>query len=102
MNRKLKLSLDELSVESFHITRPDMQEGTVRGHETGQWDVSCHSCPGTCAGSCDFSCGCQPSVIDCPISNHGCYPNTWDDFSCNHTCQTCDRYTHDQHDGIGN
>jgi len=93
MNRKLKLSLDELSVESFHVTRPAGQEGTVHAHETGQWDVSCQSCGGTCAGSCDLSCGCEPSAMGGCVSDHGCYPNSWDDFSCRFTCQTCDRYT---------
>ena len=102
MTRKLKLSLDDLSVESFHITRPDVQEGTVRAHDSGQWDLSCgDSCGGTCAGSCDFSCACAPSAMDGPPSDHGCYPNSWDDFSCGFTCQTCDYTREQQVDALG-
>jgi hypothetical protein len=87
MNRKLTLSLDELSVESFHISASGGPEGTVRAHETGQWDLSCGaSCGGTCAGSCDYSC-------NCPAMSNYCNPNTWNDFSCKFTCQTCDDYT---------
>lgn len=97
MNRKLKLSLDELSIESFHISRPDGQEGTVRAHGTGQWDVSCYSCGGSCVADCDLSGACPTSVMAC-VSEYGCNPDTWDDFSCNFTCQTCDNYTRMDHE----
>lgn len=90
MNHKLRLSIDDLSVESFHIAGSGVQDGTVRGHETGQWDVSCASCGGTCAGSCE---GC-PATGDC-ISDRCNEPNSWNDFSCRYTCQTCDEYTKD-------
>jgi hypothetical protein len=84
MNSKLKLNLDDLSVESFHASASQALDGTVVAHETGQWDVSCG---GSCADTCDpcnwetrgqqFSCydtceyGCNQ-----PISRWSC------DFTC--------------------
>lgn len=88
---KLKLALNDLSVESFHIPNSGVRDGTVRANETGQWDVSCASCGGTCAGSCE---ACPPSG-DC-ISDRCNEPNSWNDFSCRFTCQTCDYTKQDE------
>jgi hypothetical protein len=66
---KLKLDLEELSVESFDTTpAPRREGGTVFGQQCTCYtqctcpgcptcDASCNgTCGGTCAGSCDASC----------------------------------------------
>jgi hypothetical protein len=69
---KLKLRLDDLSVESFDTVRAERSKGTVMGQEL------C-SCGGTCAGqaTCDYTC-------DDPTC-----PYTCDDNTCAATCDTC-------------
>ena len=84
--KKLKLTVDELCVESFPTGETDvLQRGTVRGngsdstcdqrvctcHEDTEWDVSCGSCrPGaeTCMNTC-------PTHLNCPTAYYypGCY-----------------------------
>src|SRR5829696_2740516 len=81
--RKLKLSLDELKVDSFHATDAASARGTVPGHDsfTQYDDESCfQSCNGsfndtcplscyggcgsgaTCGGTCGATCGCPPGT----------------------------------------
>lgn len=78
---KLKLDLDQLSVESFGTDAPEALRGTVeaRSHLCSAFD--------TCA-SCDYTCGtCNPSCASCV----SCY-NTCDNTcgaSCYGTCATC-------------
>ena len=94
--KKLKLDLEDLSVESFATTpEPRAEGGTVFGQQCTCYtqctcpgcptcDASCNgtcggtcggtcdaSCNGTCGGTCDFSCG------------DTCYE------TCGYTCQTC-------------
>jgi hypothetical protein len=63
--RKLKLDLEELSVESFSTTpEPHREGGTVFGQQcTCYTQCTCPGCPtcdascnGTCGGTCDASC----------------------------------------------
>lgn len=69
---KMKLRLEDLSVDSFDTTRAARERGTVFGEQY------C-SCGGTCAGqpTCDVTC-----------------PQTCDDWSCNESCEgTCAGWT---------
>ncbi|HEX6368108.1 MAG TPA: hypothetical protein VF006_04185 [Longimicrobium sp.] len=68
---KLKLHLEDLSVESFDTTRPAKAKGTVFGEQcTCYTQCTCPGCP-TCANynTCDATC-----------------PNTCDDYSCAGSC----------------
>ncbi len=77
---KLKLSLDDLAVDSFDTTRADTHKGTVFGEQcTCYTNCTCPGCPtcdascnGTCGGTCDASCN-----GTCDASCNG---------SCNWTC----------------
>jgi hypothetical protein len=89
--QKLKLQLEDLSVESFDTTAPAKAKGTVFGEQctcytnctcpgcptceascNGTCDASCNgtcdaSCNGTCDASCNggFSCLCPTNAADC-------------------------------------
>jgi hypothetical protein len=89
--RKLKLDLEDLSVESFATTpEPHREAGTVFGQQCTCYtqctcpgcptcDASCNgTCGGTCAGTCDASCN---GTCDCPATNDAsCYGSC--DYSC--------------------
>jgi hypothetical protein len=64
---KLKLHLDDLSVESFDTERLEKAKGTVVGEQC--------TCPGV--ATCDFTC-------DDPTCPYSC-----DDNTCVGSCQTC-------------
>ena len=69
---KLKLSVEELRVESFHTAAPLGSRGTVRGAEaagTNQSGCIIASCGGTCPISCEPSC---PYAGTCEDSFEGC------------------------------
>jgi rubrerythrin len=60
MDRKMKLDLDALAVETFHTDRAPGASGTVHGHDSGPDEVAlipttdwhtCRTCPFTCLGS---------------------------------------------------
>jgi hypothetical protein len=96
--RKLKLSLDELQVDSFHATGSGAERGTVPGHSwTQHADESCFgtcdggctrdwgscnggcgsggaSCNGTCINSCNGSCNCSAACTG--YTDCGC--ETWE------------------------
>jgi hypothetical protein len=77
MRAKLKLNLDELTVDSFDTTRSEKPKGTVFGEQcTCYTNCTCPGCPtcdASCNGTCDASC------------NGTC------DASCNGTCgDSCD------------
>ena len=70
--KKLKLAVDDLSVESFDIRREDEERGTVHGLNP---TASCpESCPNTCA-SCVNTC------------LNTCGNSCWGTCA---TCQTCE------------
>ena len=89
--KKLKLDLDELSVESFATTPERGREGgTVFGqnHCTCYTQCTCPGCPtcdascngtcgGTCAGTCDASCN---GTCGCPSGDYTC------DYTCGPDC----------------
>lgn len=84
--RKLKLSLDDLRVDSFHAVAHPADAGTVVGHTGKSYcesDSVCDTCPLSCAGSCqscydtclftcEDSCQCSGNVSACG----GC--QTWE------------------------
>jgi hypothetical protein len=92
---KLKLSLDDLQVDSFHATSGTSVRGTVPGHNWTQYDdESCfQSCNGSCNETCPMSCygGCGSGATcggTCGASC-GCPPNT-DFTACGcETWETC-------------
>jgi hypothetical protein len=80
---KLKLNLDELSVESFDTTRSEKNRGTVFGEQCTCWTAcgqntcpGCPTCDNTCAGTCAFTCDDASCAGTC-------------DASCNGTCNYC-------------
>ena len=73
--RKLKLELENLTVESFDTTTPAKPRGTVFGEQcTCYTQCTCpgcptcdNTCPQTCAytcddASCNGSCGCMSDI----------------------------------------
>jgi hypothetical protein len=76
--KKLRLELDEISVESFHVQNGDGEPGTIHGNqeaETGDavaitgWSWLCGSCDATCGAgaTCPISCGGQyPTACNSP------------------------------------
>jgi hypothetical protein len=85
--KKLKLDLEELSVESFSTTpEPRREGGTVFGQQcTCYTQCTCPGCP-TCDASCNGTCG-----GTCEASCNGTCGGTCD-ASCIDTCAgfTCD------------
>lgn len=90
MNRKLRLDLEQLAVESFSVSAGDEARGTVHGHgevppdePASDYDGVCNtyyaSCRGSCAScvnSCWNTCNatCASCVVSCPQSCHSvCY-----------------------------
>ncbi len=92
MNRKLKLRLDELAIDSFDTTQPADKKGTVFGEQcTCYTQCTCPGCPtcyascnGTCAGTCANTCAntCDDATcVNCGTgytcdATCGCYPET--------------------------
>ena len=77
--RKLKLELDELSVESFEVAEKAEERGTVHGNVfmtqfcTGANGVTCGESCGTCVGTCVNE-SCDTCVdLSCDTCNSGCY-----------------------------
>jgi hypothetical protein len=72
---KLRLSLDQLAVESFAVNDGQRSVGTVRGHNAGGdeaaitgWSWLCGTCNGaTCGDTCDNGATCPES---CGGDNH--------------------------------
>jgi hypothetical protein len=78
MPGKLKLNLDQLSVDSFDTSTAQRSRGTVRGEQcTCYTNCTCPGCP-TCDASCNGTCG----AYTCAASCNG----TCGAASCNGTC----------------
>ncbi|HEU4882963.1 MAG TPA: hypothetical protein VFT45_11970 [Longimicrobium sp.] len=80
--RKLKLDVDQLTVDSFDTKASDgARAGTVQGFAPPTFWESCN-------GSCDYTCGtCNASCASC-VSCYNTCGNTCGP-SCYGTCQTC-------------
>jgi hypothetical protein len=94
MQSKLKLNLDELSVESFDTTRTEQKKGTVFGEQCTCWTAcgqntcpGCPTCDNTCAGTCAFTCDDASCAGTCDASCNGTC-----EASCNGTCAYCESY----------
>lgn len=89
MLSKLKLDLDELTVDSFDTSPGEAENGTVFGEQC-TCETVC-TCPG--CDTCDISC------YSCAVTCAATCPNTCDNFSCRciqdtqDTCTTA-RYTY--------
>ena len=86
---KLRLNLDQLTVDSFDTAQPAQKKGTVFGEQcTCYTNCTCPGCPtcdascnGTCGGTCDASCNgtCAGSCygtcdyVSCNQSDCGCW-----------------------------
>jgi hypothetical protein len=88
---KLRLTLEDLRIDSFDTTSPAPRKGTV----VAQQDCTCV----TCATVCDNTC---PNWETCGLSCYYTCQETCDDPSCDVTCQdtcgpscggTCRQYT---------
>lgn len=85
---KVRLTLDELHVQSFATTGGESGgRGTVRAHDAPTDQVECatqnpdwDTCWGTCGGSCGGTCGCEEYSERCTLDD--CYTGwpycTWD------------------------
>ena len=95
--KKLRLSLEELAVESFATQPTAARRGTVAGAETTGNQIICdcptngyentcmgcsNSCGGTCDGSCDGTCqGCPGPSAD------GTCDTCAGQWTCGGTCE---------------
>ena len=80
---KLKLNLDELSVESFDTTRNEKATGTVFGEQcTCYTQCTCPGCP-TCDATCPATCAYTCDDASCGGS---C------DCTYDYTCEGCTQY----------
>jgi hypothetical protein len=90
MNSKLKLDLDQLTVDSFDTSATDKPRGTVFGEQCTCWTAcgqnTCPGCPtcdascnGTCAGTCAASCN---GTCNCPSYDYTCDGCTNWDVTC--------------------
>lgn len=97
---KLRLHLEDISVESFSTLPASVRLGTVDGHQMSQTtcqQIICDcggetnnaTCPGTCAHSCNGTC-----EASCNGTCNGCPSGSTCDASCDFTCgTTCDGNT---------
>ena len=97
---KLRLDLEDLSVESFSTTpEAGKEEGTVFGQQcTCYTNCTCPGCPtcdascnGTCAASCNGTCDASCNGTCGATCAASCYGSC--DYSCDYTCgHTCQAY----------
>ena len=83
--KKMKLDLDELTVDSFDTSSAGPRAGTVFGEQcTCYTNCTCPGCP-TCAQSCNGTCGdsCNGTCGD------SCYGTCAGQYSCDYTCDSC-------------
>lgn len=92
---KIKLALEDLSVESFHVTASGTERGTVLGHES-EGTCNYSNCPRTCTDMTDCWGDCYPAsgALGCPGG-----PTEIHEYTCHlQTCAyyvTCPGYKHD-------
>ena len=97
MRSKLKLNLEQLSVDSFDTTRSEKPKGTVFGEQcTCYTNCTCPGCP-TCDATCAYTCD-DATCPNCPTCNASCNGTcdcgTWDscDAYCTRFDATCRGY----------
>jgi len=84
---KLRLTLEDLQIDSFSTTPVKREKGTVYGEQctcpTACTCPGCPTCDASCGGTCDASCN-----GTCDASCDGCtYDVSCGGYSCNPTCQ---------------
>ncbi len=73
MQTKLKLNLEDLTVDSFDTTRPAHRQGTVFGEQcTCYTQCTCPGCP-TCDASCNGTCAGETCAGTCNSGVESCY-----------------------------
>ena len=94
MNAKLKLNLDELSVDSFDTQVTEKEKGTVFGEQQCTCVTLC-TCPGcpTCDASCGGTCGATCGQNTCAASCYGTCGGATCAYSCNYTDCGCEPAT---------
>jgi hypothetical protein len=84
MPSKLKLNLDQLTVDSFETAKDAPRAGTVFGEQctcyTNCTCPGCPSCDATCPLTCDYTC-----EYTCETCDFTCSPCVSDDTAC-HRC----------------
>jgi hypothetical protein len=81
---KLKLQLENLSVESFDTTCEVREKGTVFGEQATNTCPGCPTCAATCAYTCD-----DATCPQCPTCAASCN-GTCDGATCYDSCgRTC-------------
>ena len=94
--KKLRLELDDLTVESFATDGLTPEVGTVRAHETLlRCSEGCDTGANTCDGgsTCDGGDSCVVSCSDCGTNNCGYTAGvSCGQLSCVYTCTSCNPY----------
>ncbi|HEX6042545.1 hypothetical protein [Longimicrobium sp.] len=89
MPSKLKLNLDQLSVDSFDTSASQRPSGTVFGEQcTCYTACTCPGCP-TCDASCNGTCGGTCGENTCAASCNGTCAGASCGYSCNYTDCDC-------------
>jgi hypothetical protein len=88
---KLRLNLEDLTVDSFDTTRTEKPKGTVFGEQcTCYTNCTCPGCP-TCDHTCAYTCddATCPQCPTCYASCNGtcnCPTNNTCGYSCDYSC----------------
>lgn len=103
--KKLRLSLDDISVDSFATLSTRVRTGTVAAHDNSNTtcfqiicDCSGHTCDPTCGNSCNGTChaSCNGTCNGCPNpSDNGTCVGWTCEGTCGYTCEgeSCDYCT---------
>jgi hypothetical protein len=88
--KKLRLNLDELTVETFATHRAETRVGTVAGRDATRWCTDGGSCDGTCYMTCG-DIDCSTYYMECGTYDQASCPggdcfNTDGENTCVHTC----------------
>ncbi|WP_420127491.1 hypothetical protein [Longimicrobium sp.] len=104
--KKLRLSLDDITVESFSTLSPRLRLGTVAANQmsattcqqiicdctTQGFEQTCQTCGASCNGTCDASCNGTCNGCPEPSANGTCAGWTCEG-TCGFTCNTCAGYS---------
>jgi hypothetical protein len=86
---KLKLNLEDLTVDTFNTTAPEKPKGTVFGEQcTCYTNCTCPGCP-TCDYTCKYTCD-DATCPQCPTCGASCNGTCYE-ATCGNSCYgTCD------------
>ena len=97
--KKLRLSVEDIAVESFATLPQGARRGTVGGHgysdttcnqiicdcPTNGYEHTCNTCQASCNGSCEASC--DGTCVNCPGPSAGGTCDASCDWTCGSTCE---------------